>query len=222
MSFNIHELDNLDFYDEKEEEAFDRYQDSLLEQFFNSPEGKQRLQLDPEMGFWAAQLISFSFSYIGVSLPKLNASDVHEIVMDIFPRKITTNSPDEANDTIPELISFWQFLKRQYKLPNADRILGYLSKVEPKFKNAMNDPAKFGMAKSLMMSGKSLGFDMTKKSDFYKYALLHNISTASQPKEKAQEYQEPSIRQNTKKIKNKKKKMRKMARASRKKNKKRK
>jgi len=222
MPFNIHELDNLDSYSEQAEGALEDYQDTLLEQFYNSPEGKQRLEDDPEMGFWVSQLIYYGFSYIGVTLPQMNVSNIREIVTEIFPRKITIESPDDADDTIPELKSFWQFLKKEYKLQNADDILSYLLKVEPEYDKIMNDPSKYGMAKSFMMSGKSAGFNMTNESDFSKFAFLHNASIASEINENTNENQEYSYKQNNKKTKNKKKKARKIAKTSRKKNKKRK
>jgi len=222
MKFNIHKLDNFDFDEDNAEEVQENYLDAVMEQFFDSPEGIKRFEEDPEMGFWAAQLIHYGFGYIGVSLPQMNVSYIEEIVTDIFPRKITIEKPEDANDAIPELISFWQFLKREYKLPKADGILKYLTKIEPDYLSIMNDPSKYGMAKSFMMMGKSAGFDMTNQSDMTKFQTLYNASLGSRVEDNKTEYPPLSIVKQTKSQKNKKKSKRKTSKASRKKNKKRK
>jgi hypothetical protein len=54
------------------------------------------------------------------------------------------------------MIAFWAYLKREYQLPAAETLLDYLRNVNPaEFKSWMTDPAKFGMAKSLLMRGAS-------------------------------------------------------------------
>jgi hypothetical protein len=35
-----------------------------------------RLKIDPGMGFWAAQLICFGFSYMGVTVPRMTMADM--------------------------------------------------------------------------------------------------------------------------------------------------
>ena len=61
MKFDIYQLDGIEpdgNYD-RSEEALEEYQDDVIEEFSNSPEGKERLKADPEMGFWVAQLIYY-------------------------------------------------------------------------------------------------------------------------------------------------------------------
>jgi hypothetical protein len=183
MIFDIHQLDIMDSYDSEAEEAFDKYQDALLELFANSPEGQARLEVDPEMGFWAAQFMHFGYNYIGVTLPQMATGDVNEIVTELFPRKVSILSPDDADDTIPELIAFWQYLKREYELPNADSILRFLRKVAPDFTGIMNDPSRFGMAKSFLALGRSAGFDMTDEEEINKFFQLYNAGIVAQDPE---------------------------------------
>ncbi len=208
MAFDIHQLDGIDrdAYDEAAEDALEKYQDALIEQFVQSPEGRARLQADPEMGFWAAQLIYYGYQYIGVSVPEMTADDVDEVVTDLFPRKVSTLSPDDADDVIPELLAFWQFLKRQYRLANADAILGYLRGIAPQFKGIMNDPSRFGMAKSFFMMGQAAGFDMTNEADATRFIVAYNAGVLSRP---------PELPASTRRTDLKKKKLRKMAEASR-------
>ena len=222
MSFNIHQLDRIDSCDEKADKALEKFQNEILEKFYRSLNEEAITDMDHEIGFWSAQLINYGFNYIGVTLPNMAVSDIEEIVTELFPKKITIDTPEEANITIPELKLFWQFLKREFNLKNSDLILKYLSDIEPNYNKIMNDPSRFGMAKSFVMSGKSAGFNMKNDSDFYKYALLHNANIAAQESETSSRNMKSIPAHNTKRNRSRKKKIRKIAKSSRKQNRKRK
>ncbi len=175
MAFDIRQLDKLEEFDE---EALDTYQDALLDQFLDSLEGQARLAEDPDMGFWAAQFIYYGYGYLGYTLPQTTDAIADEIVTEVFPRKISILSPDDADDTIPELIAFWQFLKREYRLRHADAVLRRLRKIAPDFKDIMNDPSRFGMAKSFFTMGKASGFDMTSEEGMGEFIQVFNASIA--------------------------------------------
>lgn len=179
MTFDIHQLDEIDPYSLEAEKAFEEYQDTLLELFANSPEGKAHLQIYPEMGFWAAQLMYYGYTYHSLTIPQMTAADVELIVTNLFPRKIALSSPDEADDAIPELEAFWQYLKREYQHSNADAILRFLHRVDPNFKSIINDQSKFGMAKSFFTMGQEAGFDMTDEEETQEFIQLYNASTAA-------------------------------------------
>ena len=70
MGFNIHEFDNLECFGDDEWEAFEKYQEVLFGQFANSPEGKKRIEEDPEMGFWIFQFMIYGLEHVGVHCPK--------------------------------------------------------------------------------------------------------------------------------------------------------
>jgi hypothetical protein len=178
MTFDIHQLDNFEYGDSRSEQALKEYLDAILDQFINSPEGQARLEADPELGFWTAQLIDYGYSYIGVTLPQMRVRDINEIVKGLFPSKITVASPEDAEDTIPELRAFWRFLKSAYGLTNAEPILQFLNKIEPEFKAAMNDPSNFGITKSLVMKGQAAGFDMTNPDEFNTFVQQYNANLA--------------------------------------------
>ncbi len=179
MKFDIHQLEGLEFdeFDEFDEQEFYQYLDELMELFLDSPEGKALAEKYPGPGFWAAQVIDYGYNYIGVTIPAMEIGHINELLKDIFPRKISLQSPDEAKLAIPELIAFWEFIKREFKLPNASIILSYLRKFDiDKFVEDMNDPANFGMAKSFFMQGQQAGFDMTDKEQFAAFATLQNMA----------------------------------------------
>lgn len=150
----------------------------------------------------------------------MTVRDLDEITSEIFPRKISLSSPDDAKDTIPELIAFWEYLKREYKLSNADAILKYLQNLKvDDFVRIMNNPSKFGMAKSLFMAGQAAGYDMSNEEEMNTFILLYNAAKIG---EKTQPLIKSSINiQNIHRVKQdtaKEKRKRKAAKAARKRN----
>lgn len=221
MSFDIHAIDEL----ESLEDEFYEYQNQLLQLFINSPEGQAHAEKNPNPGFWAHALIEYGFSYIGEPIPEMTADGVAELLIEVFPRKISLAAPEQADDAFPEWIAFWNFLKREFKLKNADEILGYLNSENPDdFKTSMLDPANFGMAKSLFMMGQQSGYDMTTEEGLNAFTVAYQqnalMSRALEQLSSAEVGMSPvSVR--SKKATQKAKRLRKIARASRKKNRKR-
>jgi len=179
MDFDIYQLDDVEFGNEEGQAAFEEYQEALLDRFTESPEGQERLKADPDMGFWAAQLIYFGWQYEGVTIPEMTVGDVRSVVDELFPRKISLESPEQADGAIPELLAFWKYLKREFHLPQADAILESLRQVEPDFPGMMNDPSNFGMAKSFFMMGQAAGFDMTSREGTNAFMQAYNASIAA-------------------------------------------
>jgi hypothetical protein len=118
----------------------------------------------------------FGHDYLGRTLPQMDQGDADEIVVELFPRKISLLSPDDADDTVPELIAFWAYLRREFQLPNAGAILRFLREVEPEFKAIMTDPANFGIAKSFFMQGQAMGFDMTTQDGLDAFMAAQNLA----------------------------------------------
>jgi hypothetical protein len=86
---------------------------------------------------------------------------MHEIMEELFPRKTTVLTREDAEEGIPELVAFWRYLGREYKLPQADGMIRYLERIAPRFPDMMFDPSRYGMAKSILMAGQEAGYDMT-------------------------------------------------------------
>jgi len=188
MTVNLNRIDSIKDYDEAIE-ALEDYVGELVDEFIQSPEGKAYLKAHPEMeeyvGSWIDNLLYFGYAYESVTLPHMTKNEVEMIVTRLFPNKVSLLNPDEADTTIPELIAFWQFLKREYKHPNATKILKFLEKIQPKFKGLMNDPSKFGMAKPFFTAGTAAGFDMTTEEGLKAFQEQYNQnireSTANSP-----------------------------------------
>ncbi len=174
MDFDIHQLDRMAPDSDGSEAAFEAFQQALLERFTQSPEGQERIKADPDMGFWAAQLIYYGYQYEGKAVPRMTVGDVQTVVTELFPRKISLHSPEQADDAIPELMAFWMYLKREFHLPQTDAVLEFLREVEPDFPGMMNDPSNFGMAKSFFSMGHAAGFDMTTQEGLDAFMLAFN------------------------------------------------
>ncbi|NJK69930.1 MAG: hypothetical protein HC789_19895 [Microcoleus sp. CSU_2_2] len=174
--FNIRQLNGLD-YDEAEP-LLEDYQNTLIELFVNSPEGEEYCKTYPDVGFWISQFIYYGFGYEGFTLPRMKVEDVETVVEELFPRKVTLLSPEEGENAIPELLAFWQFLKREFKLRNATSIIKYLREIESEFGDIMDDSSKFGLAKSFFTLGHQAGFDMTTGEGLTQFQELYNASIA--------------------------------------------
>ncbi len=176
MSFDIRLFDRLNPESGNTEELLQEYSDALLADFFAAPEGVALLEQYPDTGFWSFQFIQYGYDYLGVPLTRVTRAHAEELLSEIFPRKISLSAPDHADVAIPELIAFWQYLRREHKLTQADAILALLEDVAPNFGRWMNDPSKFGMAKSFFMAGRAAGFDMTNQADIQAFIAAYNAS----------------------------------------------
>ena len=172
--FDIHALDSLEPGDDKADKAFERYRRSLVNSFCASPEGQAHILKYGSAGFWAGCLLDYGFNHEGVTLPNMTASNLEEIVSGYFPRKVSLGSPEEAEEAIPELIAFWEFLGREFALDAAQSALRYLGEIQPSFTALMNDSSRFGMAKSLIMQGQAAGFDMTDQNQMNAFIAAYN------------------------------------------------
>jgi Plasmid pRiA4b ORF-3-like protein len=177
MPLDLYQLDSITDFDEAID-RLDNYVADLVDEFVETSEGKAYLKAHPDMeefvGSWIHQLLYFGYAYRSVTLPQMKKSDVEAILTDLFPAKVTLLDPDEAETAIPELTAFWQFLKRQYKLSNATKILTFLKQIQPEFRDLMANTDHFGMAKSLFISGIQSGFDMTTQEGLAAFQAQHN------------------------------------------------
>lgn len=218
MDHNINQLDEIEAGgSEVTADQFDEYQSHIVQAFLDSidPDGA-----DSYSGFWASQLIHFGYNYVGTSLVRMQVIEVEEILTDLFPRKITLQTPSDAGDIIPELIAFWQFLEKTYHIKNSILILRYLHKIKPDFNGIMNDTSRFGMAKSMMTAGRKAGYDMTSSDDINEFIGVYNQSILDKQNNVFSDKKNIAAKSDSRKIKLKKKNIRKLGKLSRKKNRK--
>src|SRR5436190_24216710 len=87
MTFDIHQK----IFDEDgqplESEA-EEYQDKLIELFEQSPEA-QELENEGIEGGWTVMMLDLGKNYLSVTPPQMSAGDMHEILFNLIPRKIS-------------------------------------------------------------------------------------------------------------------------------------
>ena len=172
MPFDI----NQEIFDEDfDEQKMFAYQQELASLFGQSPEAKAFLEEDENYSLsWADTLVEFGLRYLEVIPPDLTPAAMREILYELFPQKVLF--PDfDAVEAIHELRAFWNFLKREFGLENADACLNALDdKAIDKFDKAMNDPANFGISKSMFVMGQARGFDLSTEEGINKWMMTYN------------------------------------------------
>ena len=159
---------------EIQEEAVTKYLENACQAFARSDEGKTLL---PDGGFpdsvW--QFLDLALSYLGVNVENMTVADATELLLDVFPRKLSLDA-DETGPVIDELVAFWRFCDRVHRMEQAAAIANCIEKLRARFRQEMGDPANFGMAKGLVMAGQQAGFDMTSQEGLSEFMQAYNQS----------------------------------------------
>ena len=174
--FDIHQkiFDEGDWSDE----LAAAYRDDLFAAFEHSPEGTACGEFLGEL-CWVPLFLDLSFGYCGVTPPDMSPADLDEVLFDLFPRKVSTDA-DAAPAIIAELRAFWEFLEREYQLPNAPKFAQALNKAaENKLARKLSDSTNFGMAKSFAAMGKELGFDLSSEAGLQSFVAFYNQKLSS-------------------------------------------
>ncbi|WP_299493511.1 hypothetical protein [Acaryochloris sp. IP29b_bin.137] len=179
MTFDIHQLDGLDYDDI--EPLLEDYIIDVINEFLETEIGNAHATQYPEGGFWIGTFIEMAYSYGGFTLTKMTKGDVQIVMEDIIPRKLTLRDPSETKDAIPELVAFWTFLKQEYKLRSGGAIAKYLTSIQDKFTDWMFDPTRGGIAKNFMLQGMQAGYDMTSQSDIETFQAEYNKRIQTDP-----------------------------------------
>lgn len=133
-------------------------EDELVRRFVASPEAKVLSDVQS-----CHFVMDFAAAYFGATIATLGPAQLREIVFDIIPRKVSIDA-SSARWIIEENRAFYAFLGREFGLAQADACLRVLGgDAVKKLEAALSDTSKFGMAKSLVMSGREAGFAMDTK-----------------------------------------------------------
>jgi hypothetical protein len=144
--------DELDF------DALESLQQSLVERFAESPEGK-RLR---EVGY-SSMVLDCAASYFGSTAATLGPRELKELLFEIVPRKVSIGA-EAATEIVEECRAFYAFLQREFALEQAEACQRVLAgDAAERLAAELSDPSNFGMAKSLFMGGQQAGFDMESK-----------------------------------------------------------
>lgn len=172
--FDIHQP-VFDSDGEFDEDRSYEYVEKLMSEFAESPEAQPIIEANGSVA-WAASMMEYGISYVGATPATMTPGDFDEVLFELFPRKVSAE-PERAGEIFKELRAFWAFVGRQYGLANAERIrAGMDDRAAKRFEKEFADPANFGMAKSMVMSGMKAGFDMTTPEGCEAFRQAYNAS----------------------------------------------
>ena len=123
------------------------------------------------------RFLEFGLNYRGEIIDEITLGGVDEFLFEYVPRKVSTE-PEQAASIVVELTRFWEYLDRVYELPEAKSIIEWLKMdgMVARLEADLSDPANFGMAKSIFMSGKAAGYDMTSEKGTAEFMAAYNRS----------------------------------------------
>jgi hypothetical protein len=143
---------------------------------------KRKLSADPETAAGEVEtLLDLMRNYLDVEGPAdLGPGDLRELLLQIYPRKITVFDADDTEDTIPAVRDFLAYLAERGEIrQSAARALEReLDEVAPRFTEAMMDPANWGMAGSLVHAMAAEGVDLDDQAAVNRWIDRYNAHLA--------------------------------------------
>jgi hypothetical protein len=162
-----------------DDEAAATYYKRAFDTFSRSAEARQVIEQHGALQ-WFQSLLAFGLGYRGETVDAMTPDTMMEFVLDYVPRKVSTDA-DSAAAIIGELSMFWKYLDRVYKLPAAKAVVEWLESEGrvARLVSDLSDLSNFGMAKSIFMSGKNAGYDMTSEAGMAQFVSAYNRSLSS-------------------------------------------
>jgi hypothetical protein len=143
---------------------------------------KRKLSADPETVVGEVEtLIDLMRNYLDVEGPAdLGAGDLRELLLQIYPRKMTVFDADDTQDTIPAVRDFLAYLAERGEIPEVTvrALERELDEVAPRFTEAMMDPSNWGMAGSLVHAMAADGVDLDDQAAVDRWISRYNAHLA--------------------------------------------
>jgi hypothetical protein len=142
----------------------------------------RKLSADPETAVGeVGTLLDLMRNYLDVEGPAdLGPGDLRELLLQIYPRKITVFDADDTEDTIPAVRDFLAYLaeRGEIRQSTARALERELDEVAPRFTEAMMDPANWGMAGSLVHAMAAEGVDLDDQAAVDRWIGRYNAHLA--------------------------------------------
>jgi hypothetical protein len=160
-------------------DAEQAYYERACDVFSKSNEAEQVVDRFGDLR-WFQMLLEFGLNHRGEIIDEMTLGGLTEFVFEYIPRKVSTE-PERAASIVFELTMFWEYLDRVYELPDAKSIIEWLKTdgMVARLETELSDPANFGMAKSMFMSGTKAGYDMTSEKGMAEFITAYNQSLQS-------------------------------------------
>ena len=127
--------------------------------------GKTTRELSGDPGVNVGELrllLDLMRNHLGIDDPAdLGGGDIEELLLSVYPRKVTVMDGDDTEDTVPAMRDLLAFLRETGAVPGqAVKLLeGELDEVAARFADAVMDPARWGMASSFARAMAADGVD---------------------------------------------------------------
>jgi len=122
-------------------------------------------------------LLDLMRDYLGIDRPAdLGRGDLEELLLQIYPRKITVLDPEDTGNTIPAIRDFLAYLAERGDMPEGEAraLERELDRIEPRFADAVMDPSNWGMARSFVQAMAADGVDFGDQAAVDRWIAAYN------------------------------------------------
>jgi hypothetical protein len=138
----------------------------------------QKLSGDPDADAEELRLLlGLLRDHVGVDDPAhLGPGDLRELLLEVYPRKVTVLDAEGTTDTVPALRDLLAFLADTGAVAAdaAKRLGRELDEVAPRFADAVMDPKNWGMARSITQAMVSDGVELTDQDAVDRWIARYN------------------------------------------------
>ena len=114
---------------------------------------------------------------LGIERPAdLGQGDLEEVLLRVYPRKVTVFDRADTEDTIPAVRDFLAYLAESGGMTEAAarKLKRELDRIAPRFADAVMDPANWGTARSFVQAMAADGVDMSDQTAVDRWIAAYN------------------------------------------------
>ncbi len=139
---------------------------------------RQKLSGDPGADAGELEtLLDLMQNHLGLERPAdLGPGDLEELLLRVYPRKITVLDRADAEDTIPAVRDFLAYLAESGGMTEGAtrKLERELDRIAPQFADAVMDPANWGTARSFVQAMVANGVDMSDQTAVERWIAEYN------------------------------------------------
>ena len=139
---------------------------------------QRKLNADPEAAVGEVEtLLDLMRDYLDIESPAgLGEGDLKELLLQIYPRKMTVFDQADIEDTIPAARDFVAYLADRGQIPEgtARALERELDEIAPRFTDVMMDPSNWGMAGTLLHAMAADGVDLDDQAAVDRWIASYN------------------------------------------------
>lgn len=160
---------------------------------------KRKLNCDPEVAADELEaLLQLMRGYLEIGGPAdLGEGDLTELLLRIYPRKMTVFDQEDTEDTIPAVRDFLAYLTERGEMPEgtARALERELDQIAPRFTDVVMDPSNWGLASTLLHEMAAEGVDVDDQAAVDRWVSGYNarLALSDGDEEEYEEYDEEDI-----------------------------